>query len=234
MADNVSYKGKTITRDDVIKAMGRFDKDLRESFPPKRWVTYAIEHEGKLYPPKETLRMAGIEDVIGGGEPVNSRFRDLGFRIVNIREVPDGELPDGNGQDEVSYEASISLERDLEAALVANMGQLEDGLQLYNENGRSGQQFDTQAVGRIDIIAVDKKGNIVVIELKAGEADDRVCGQLLRYIGWVKENLAANRTVRGIIVANEFNQRLKYAAKAMSGVVSLQKYEVNFRFTIVT
>lgn len=234
MADNVSYRGKTITRDDVLKAMGRFDKDIRESFPQKRWVTYAIEHEGKLYPPKETLRMTGIEDVGGGGEPVNSRFRDLGFRIVNIREVPDVEPPVGDGQDEDSYEASISLERDLEAALIANLGQLEPGLQLYNENDRSGQQFDTQAVGRIDIMALDKDGNIVVIELKAGEADDRVCGQLLRYVGWVKEKLAANRTVRGIIVANEFNERLKYAAKAMSGVVSLQKYEVCFRFSNVT
>ena len=49
---------------------------------------------------------------------------------------------------------------------------------------------------------------------------------------WVQENLAGNREVRGIIVANEFTESLKYAAIAMPHV-ALKKYEVRFEFTEV-
>jgi RecB family endonuclease NucS len=69
----------------------------------------------------------------------------------------------------------------------------------------------------------------VVIELKAGKADDRACSQILRYMGWVMEHLAGNRNVRGIIVANEFSDFLKYAVKAASNL-TLKKYEFHFDF----
>jgi hypothetical protein len=49
-------------------------------------------------------------------------------------------------------------------------------------------------------------------------------------MGWVQENLAGNRKVRGIIVANEFTETLKLAAKVMSNV-SLKKYDIRFEFT---
>jgi RecB family endonuclease NucS len=37
-------------------------------------------------------------------------------------------------------------------------------------------------VGRPDIVARDAKGNLVVIELKEGEATDAVIGQIARYL----------------------------------------------------
>ena len=84
-------------------------------------------------------------------------------------------------------------------------------------------------VGRLDILAVDGTGRLVVIELKAGRADDRVCGQILRYMGWVKENIARGREVRGIIVANEFSESLKLASKAATEL-TLKGYRVRFEF----
>jgi hypothetical protein len=67
------------------------------------------------------------------------------------------------------------------------------------------------------------------LELKAGEADEKVCAQVLRYMGWVQENLAAGRHVRGMIVANDFSEKLKYAVKPVP-TIALKKYEVSFRF----
>lgn len=229
MSEHVNWRGNQITRDDIISAMEQFDRDGRASFPERQWVRFAIEHNGKLYPPKETMRIATrVPDVPGGGEPINRLFRDLGFRVVNILDVE----PDQNqaGAYEETSPASLSLERDLESALCRNLDQLEAGLRLYDVNGRNGRQLDTQAVGRIDLLVVDRVNNLLVIELKVGEADDIVCGQLLRYMGWVMEKLAGKRTVRGMIVASEFSQRLKYAARAMTDV-SLKAYEVNFKFT---
>lgn len=133
-----------------------------------------------------------------------------------------------------AVDTSLSLERDLEKSLLANLGQLEPNLRLYQAGATFGQQLATGKVGRLDILGVDQNDDFVVIELKAGKADERACGQILRYMGWVKENLVGtgNRKVRGIIVANDFSESLRYAARAMTEVV-LKKYGVHFEFTDV-
>jgi len=55
---------------------------------------------------------------------------------------------------------------------------------------------------RIDILAVDGDGALVVIELKVSRGHDQVIGQILWYLGWIKANLAEEgQGVRGIIIA---------------------------------
>lgn len=129
-----------------------------------------------------------------------------------------------------AVETSLSMERDLERSLLQNLGQLEPNLRIFEEKGIIGQELDTRKVGRIDILCVDGNSNLVVIELKVGRADERVCGQILRYMGWVKVDLAGDRNVRGIIIANEFTDSLRYAVKAMPDV-TLKRYELFFKFT---
>jgi endonuclease len=127
---------------------------------------------------------------------------------------------------------SLSLESDLEKCLAANLQQLEPGLKLYVADGMIGRQLDTGVVGRLDLLAVDAGDDLVVIELKAGQADDKVCGQILRYMGWVKKELASGKRVRGIIVASDFSESLRYAVQAMPDV-TLRRYEVRFSFSEV-
>jgi hypothetical protein len=221
------FKGQDISREDVLEAMERFDDGIRGTFPAKRWKTYAIRHNGRRYPPKETIRLiVGTRAVGSGGEPVNSRFRELGFEIMTLSERPE-DIPEDPEDDAV--ETSISLECDLEDNLEANLAQLESGLAPFNREGYLSRQLDTKTVGIIDLMALDKAGNIVVIELKAGEASDRVCGQLQRYMGWVQENLAGTTSVRGIIVANSFTEGAKYAAKVVPNL-ALKRYSVSFKF----
>lgn len=224
-----TYRGQPISDEDVLKAMERFDKEFRASFPARRWVTYAVEHNGQQYPPKEIIRLVTKGSVPGGGKPVNTKFEDLGFNVVTLVEAPQPPL-NGGEADEEAMEAGLSLEYDLENSLVGNLGQLEEGLKLYEGNGRKGQQYDAGSAGRIDLLGVDSNGNLVVIELKAGEADRQVCGQIQAYMGWVKENLAAGHSVRGIIVAKEFTERIKLAVKVVPNLV-LRNYHVQFRFS---
>jgi hypothetical protein len=93
------------------------------------------------------------------------------------------------------------------------------GLELYEEDPESsGSQYQTP-VGRIDFLTKDKKtGDFVVIELKCGKATDSALSQLLRYMGWVKENLAKKKNVRGLILTEDIDDKLKYAIKFVPNV----------------
>jgi hypothetical protein len=62
------------------------------------------------------------------------------------------------------------------------------------------------------------------------EADRQVLGQIQAYMGWVKENLAGDKKVRGMIIASDFSVRAVYGAKVVPNL-SLKKYVVSFRFT---
>ena len=130
--------------------------------------------------------------------------------------------------EEISTDAVISLERDLEEYIIRNLNQIESGLELYSNEGITGRQFNTE-VGRIDILALDRNSNFVVIELKAGVANYSVVGQILGYIGWVRQNLAKGKEVRGIIIADDFDKKLRYASPEIANI-SLKRYEVNFAF----
>lgn len=171
----------------------------------------------------------------------NGRYRLWNPETDGTWEVtPDGvQLVDDSDDVVIAEEAadineaipgmSLSLERDLEAALIRRLDQLEPGLTIFDDGGVRGHQLDTGIVGRLDLLAKDENGNFVVIELKVGRADDKVVGQILRYMGWVKRNLADSAPVRGIIVASDFNDRIRYAVDAIPGV-GLKRYEINFTF----
>ena len=225
-----TYRGRTINYDEAVQAMERFDKEIRPTFPSARWKTYAVEFNGQTYPPKAILRLITDLPVGGGGKPINSRFEELGFKIVTLDDNPVSSVATVDNPDEDAIETALSLEYDLENSLIAKLEQLEKGLKLYRENGLVGQQLDAKGAGRIDLLATDAKGGLVVIETKAGEADRQVCGQVQAYMGWVRKNLAGRRKVRGFIVASEFTERLILAVGVVPDLV-LKKYTIIFKFS---
>lgn len=84
---------------------------------------------------------------------------------------------------------------------------------MPNSNEKCGQ-FPTE-IGRIDLLGMDAQGRYVVIELKKDKLEDKVMGQTLRYMGWVKANLSKTLDVRGIIIGQEVSEKLKYAKEGL-------------------
>lgn len=127
---------------------------------------------------------------------------------------------------------AFAMEKHLEAFLVANWKQTELArtYSIYQEDGEMvGQQYSTDA-GPIDILAISKDNKrLLVVELKRDRASDVVVGQVLRYMGYIKELIATkDQTVEGVIIALEDDQKLKWALAAVDNI-SFYRYEVNFK-----
>jgi predicted Mrr-cat superfamily restriction endonuclease len=129
------------------------------------------------------------------------------------------------------------LEKYLEDFIVANFNKIFSGkLELYKDpEDNIGQQYpaftdDGDQIGRIDILARDKISNdYIVIELKKGRESDQVVGQILRYMGWVEQNLCNyGENVRGLIICKEVEPKLIYALKMVSNIVDVKRYKVDF------
>jgi hypothetical protein len=128
---------------------------------------------------------------------------------------------------EYSGGAEFAFERDLQNYLVKNLESVESGLKLYHQDGITGVEYPVGG-RRIDILAVDNQGDLVVIELKVSRGHDRVIGQILRYMGWIKQNLADDeQNVRGIIIAKDISDDLKWACSATQGI-TLKEYSLSF------
>ncbi len=125
------------------------------------------------------------------------------------------------------------LEEYLENFIVRNWNSIDFGesLTLYvDDEGTPAQQYPTSE-GFIDLLAKDTDENFVVIELKKGRSNQQVVGQILSYVGWVRNNLVEeDQKVRGIIVAADGNRALLDAVSMVSEFISVKYYRVKFNF----
>ncbi len=131
-------------------------------------------------------------------------------------------------------EQHFRLERHLHDFLASNWGQTELGRDwtIYGEpdDEMAGYEYPT-GVGRIDILARHKtRPAWLVVELKRDRGSDQALGQVLRYMGWVKQHMAApEEDVQGLIVVSDVDKNLLYALQPLSGSkISLMQYRVEF------
>jgi restriction system protein len=136
--------------------------------------------------------------------------------------------------DEIEDPATFVMEKHLEAFLVKNWANTELGCEydIFEEDGELvGQQYPTDT-GPMDVLAISKdRKTLLVIELKKGRASDAVVGQLLRYMGFVQDDLAEpDQTVRGVLIALEDDQRVRRAL-AMVPSIDFYRYQISFKLT---
>jgi predicted transport protein len=119
----------------------------------------------------------------------------------------------------------FTSERDLEDAIVKNPEGFEIGLRILKHQVPAGS-------GIVDILAVDRKGTLTVIELKIAE-DDHALLQGLEYVDWVNRNadripdlyvpqgsalpINIDTVPRLVLVAPSFSDTLEVSAKYIDG-----------------
>ena len=133
--------------------------------------------------------------------------------------------------DSIEDPSIFAMEKHLEDFLIVNWDSCELGKTydiLTDEDKIVGQQFPTDT-GYIDILAISKdRRELLVIELKKGRASDAAVGQTLRYIGYVREEIAEkDQIVRGCIIALENDKRIKRALMAVDSI-DFYRYEISF------
>ena len=138
------------------------------------------------------------------------------------KQVGAGPSEDEDAGDAEEADSSFALEYHLEEFMEANWDSIDFGtpLEIWSgPNGEYGRQLETNGVGRIDFVCEEQSSNdLVVIELKRGRSSDRVVGQVLRYMGWVRKHLAGGRNVRGIIVTHEPDEGIRCAVAELPNV----------------
>ena len=126
-------------------------------------------------------------------------------------------------------EISFEFEKQLENFLKDNLFSIESDLTIFIDNeGHDGRQYPTD-VGKIDLLCIDKNNDFVIIELKKKQTSDIAVGQILRYMGWVDQNLNIDKKVRGIIITPEIDERLEYAS-SMIPILQVKYYRVRLEF----
>jgi hypothetical protein len=182
-------------------------KGLFESFKKEHWAfgnTPAGERKRKWY----LNLQARYEEFVSGRHP----------------ESEEGELPDPE------HSLEFALEAHLRDFLARNLERIEPGLRLHSTPEGQGIEYPIDS-GRIDLLAVDRDGKFVVIELKLSQGRNKTLGQISYYMGWIDKELG-NGPCRGFIIANEITDDLRTAVARVPGV-TLAKYRMSFAIEIV-
>ena len=205
-----------------------------EVHPMKEWLRQNPEHipagldatHSTSYQIRDGLKKLGwvVEELTGETRLLKS---DVGSSIRGI--LGGDEEPEGVDEPE-QIGATFALEYQLRDFLSQNLDSVQirgARLKLFvDPTGRDGVEFRTP-VGAIDILAVDNSGAFFVFELKRARSPDHAIGQLARYMGWLKQTLARETEVHGVIVAKEIGPKLRYAASVIPNV-NLLEYQIEF------
>lgn len=188
---------------------------------PVRWFSRAISREEMSEPLKNSTGAIGT-------------VSNVSKHAEEIEKLIAGSVPAAIVATDATIEdpSEFAMEKHLEDFLVKNWKstELDKRFDIYEVDGELvGQQYPSDT-GPIDILAISKdKKEIAVIELKKGRASDVVLGQIQRYMGYVKEELAEEgQSVRGIIIAFEDDVKINRALSVAPNI-EFYTYKIHFK-----
>jgi hypothetical protein len=207
-----------------------------EEHYPNKWKAGTLS--GHLYgcrvnDPKAYQHHAGLPKFLF--EHGSSRYElyDASRHGLFVSGLPEGEhksIAEDNVQPvatDSGASTAFAYEEHLRDYLAKNLTILEASLSLWAGSEAEAVEFPIDG-RRIDILAKDKSGVPVVIELKVNRGHERTIGQCLYYRAKIKELMKVPR-VRIFIVAEEISPELKLATQELSDV---NLFEYNLSMTV--
>ncbi len=186
----------------------------------------------KWYP--SFIERSSMSDALKNSTGAIATYCNVSRYATEIETLISGNRPPTLISTDASVEdpSNFALEKHLEDFLVENWKHSELGKEydIYEEDGELvGQQYPSDT-GPIDILALSKdKKTLLIVELKKGRASDNVVGQIQRYMGFVKDELAEeNQLVKGAIIALDDDLRIKRALSVTSNI-DFYRYEISFK-----
>ncbi len=180
----------------------------------------------------QAIERAAISDELWNSIRAGGMISDITRHQIEIDKLVNAIPTIISNDPTVEDPVAFAMEKHLEDFLVQNWPQTDLGKEynIYEEGGeKAGQQYPTDT-GPMDILAISKdKKRLLVVELKKGRASDVVVGQVLRYMGYVQEELAENgQIVAGVIIALDDDQRIRRAL-TMVPSIKFYRYQISFR-----
>lgn len=198
-------------------------------FPHQRQVTWR----------KATFPRSDMTDVLKNATAATLTIIEVTRFASEIEDLIGGKskISISSSDETIEDPSEFVFENHLEDFLVGNWAQTELAKKydlVTNDDGKVVARQYPVDKGYIDILAISKdKREYLVIELKRGRASDAVVGQTLSYMGFIKNDLAANgETVRGAVIAHEDSPRLR-SAISMVPFIDLFIYQVDFKLNPV-
>jgi restriction system protein len=181
-----------------------------------------------------TIKRFDMSKALQGSTGSGLTHCDLKGYADEIEKLIDGNrLPSIVSNDKtIEDPTEFALEKHLEDFLVKNWKKtsLSKQYDIYELDGEIvGQQFPSDT-GPIDILALSKdKKTFLVVELKKGRVSDNVVGQIQRYMGYVKQDLAEkNQEVKGVIIGFDDDVKIQRALSVANNI-DFYKYKVDFK-----
>lgn len=149
-------------------------------------------------------------------------------------EPTDGDIYEADNEPSSSTPlatAEFAVEAHLRDFLAKDITRIEPGLRLFELDDVIGVEVPMGGNRSADLVAIDRDGSLLVIELKVSRGPYVAVGQLLRYMGFAKRHYATGRKVRGMILAATITDDLRIATEPLRDAgmdIALRQYTLNF------
>lgn len=165
-----------------------------------------------------------------GVNATNVRSAIRKYVVFTLQHEPneDSPLEQIDESEDALSSAVFRYEQELQAAVRKQIGSIESGLTVAD-----GGNERIVPTGRIDVLARDSEGTLVIIELKAGLCPRGAIEQALGYAADVDAEQEGNRPCRVLLIAGDFSERMLNAAKRIQGL-TLLRYSVALSFSKAT
>lgn len=161
------------------------------------------------------------------GKYGNGTIRNALSALIRYRKISPNIEIDTDFQSEVEEFPNFHYENDLQETILFQINELFPDYKIFGDNSEEGVKYRIEGK-EIDILLESLDGeSLLIIELKASKANEKVFGQIAMYYGLIKKKYPA-KNIRGLIIAQEIADELLYAG-GLSEKISFMTYSLQVK-----